>query len=169
MNLTNYELVLGKTSFCFDFDWSSFGHVYLRDSYYDDSGKVFRFERFGTLQEYLTDYLKSRSPITGTFEYTISVFHNGGYLGDVRIDNKVNVVPVVDVDQGTIRLKEPCLIRNVYDGFTVWFGDWELWDIFYSGAEGQFSYVEGEYSAGCTLDAKSYSFQAIVDGKSKAF
>ena len=31
------------------------------------------------------------------------------------------------------------------------------------------SYVEGAYSAGCTLGDKAYSFQAIVDGKSKEY
>lgn len=35
--MTNYELILGQTSFTFAFDYSTFGHVYLRDGYYDAS------------------------------------------------------------------------------------------------------------------------------------
>jgi hypothetical protein len=169
VNLTNYELVLGKTSFCFDFRWDTFGHVYLKESVYDASDKTFRFERFDSLLDYLDGYLKGRSPMTGTYEYPVSVFRNSGYLGDVHVDNSVKVVPVVDADEGTVCLKEPCLIRNVYDGFSIRFEDWELWDIFYSGTEGKFSYVDGAYSAGCTLGDKAYSFQAIVDGKSKEY
>jgi len=169
VSLTNYELVLGKTSFCFDFDWSSFGHVYLKGSEYDSSEKVFRFERFDSLKEYLEEYVRDRAPYSGTFEYGVSTFRNSGMLGDVKVDNNVRVTPVLDADKGTMYLKEPCLIRNVYDGFNLMFTDWELWDIFYGGAEGTFSYEEGAYVAGCTLEGNAYSFQAIVDGKSKEY
>jgi len=161
VNNTNYELILGQTSFSFSMDYSTFGHVYLRESYYDEDTKTFRFKRYDTLLDYLEDTAANAS------QCHVMTFDNNGTLGGVSINNRVNVY--FDVSDGKITdgVARSFIIRNVYDGFTVKFGNFIFEDVFYAGLCGTFSYNESDpYVASCTLGETSYAFQAIKDAKS---
>ncbi len=163
VNKTNYEVILGQTSFNVAFDYSTFGHVYKYNSYYDESTDTFRFKRYDSLLDYLEaeNLTKSR--------YNATVFTIKGTLGGVFISNSVNV-PLVSVS-GSLSTKDEdvsILIRNVYNGFEVSFDNFTFnGDVFYKGVKGKFVYDESNpYVASCVLGSKTYTFQAIMDSKS---
>lgn len=161
VNNTNYELILGQTSFSFSLDYSTFGHVYMRKSYFDESTKTFRFKRYSTLLDYLKDMR-----VTSTRQ-EVTTFENSGMLGDVSINNKVDVRLTVRDGMISEDVDRSFTIRNVYDGFSIKFREFEFEDVFYEGLEGTFSYDEGDpYVASCTLGKDKYVFQAIKDAKS---
>ena len=161
VNNTNYELILGQTSFNFSLDYSTFGHVYLKESYYDESTGTFRFKRYDTLLDYLAETGISTSKIK------VTTFENSGKLGDVSINNKVDVYLTVSKGKISEEAGRSFIIRNVYDGFTVKFYDFAFENVFYGGLSGTFSYAESNpYVASCTLGGNSYTFQAIKDAKS---
>ena len=161
VNMTNYELILGQTSFTFAFDYSTFGHVYLRDGYYDASTDTFRFKRYGTLLSYLEDLKQTKD-----VEY-VTVFSNSGQLGGVNINNNVPIC--FSVKNGVIQKakKEPFTIRNVYDKFSITIGTFLFDDVYYGEVKGRFVYDESNpYVASCELGDKKYVFQAIKDAVS---
>lgn len=161
VNKTNYELILGQTSFCFSFDYSTFGHVYKREAYYDSANKTFRFKRYDTLQDYLS---QTKTTLNNKF---VTLFSNEGSLSGVRIKNTISVY--MSTKDGVIidDNREPFIIRNVYNRFNMEFSTFSFDDVFYEGVSGVFHYKESEpYVASCTLGGKNYVFQAIQDGKS---
>jgi hypothetical protein len=116
VNRTNYELILGQTSFSFAFDYSTFGHVYRRNSYYDEETKTFRFTRYDTM----IDYLKATDETWS--DMCVTTFENSGNLNDVKIRNTVKVI--LSVKDGVIQNPDEIfLIRNVYDGFDITFSN----------------------------------------------
>lgn len=161
VNNTNYELILGQTSFSFSLDYSTFGHVYMRQSYYDESSKTFRFKRYDTLLDYLEDTGETAT------QREVMIFENSGMLGDVSINNKVSVYFTVRDGKISEEIDRSFIIRNVYDKFTVKFQNFDFEDVFYEGLDGTFSYSEEDpYVASCTLGKSRYTFQAIKDAKS---
>lgn len=160
VSLTNYELILGQTSFSFVMDYSSFGHVYLQDSYYDDETDTFRFKRYDSFLEYITD-----KQCSANSEYCMSVSCSG-VLGGVKVSNSTSVR--FSSDKGELRnMNRSYQIRNVYDGFKLEFSDFKYKDAFYGSEEGKFSYDESNpYVASCSVGGAYYTFQTIKDGKS---
>lgn len=161
VNKTNYELILGQTSFCFSFDYSTFGHVYMRKSYYDDKSGTFRFKRYGTLLDYLS---QTKKTLDSKF---VTLFSNEGKLSGVIIKNDIYVY--MSTKDGVIIAdkKEPFIIRNVYDGFSMRFSPFSFDDVYYGEIKGVFHYNASDpYVASCNIGGKEYVFQAIQDGKS---
>lgn len=161
---TNYELILGQTSFSFDLDLDSFGHVYLKTAVYDEEEGAYVYTRFDSLKEYLEE---GRGGSTAN-DTEFTQFTNSGEMGGVKIENKVSVR--YDISGAALVSSDPFIIRNVYDGFKVSFGDFRSTaddNIFYSGVSGTFSYdSKNPHVASCVLDGRTYTFQAIVDGVS---
>ena len=161
VNKTNYELILGQTSFSFSFDYSTFGHVYLRKSYYDAESGVFRFKRYDTLQDYLSD---TKPSVNGLNATTLEI---SGKLGGVSIKNTVGVNMIVNNGDIQAASKASVIIRNLYDGFELKFSQFRYLDAYYGKTTGKFRYDEKQpYVASCTLGGDSYTFQAIKDGVS---
>ena len=160
VNRTNYELILGQTSFSFAFDYSTFGHVYRRNSYYDEETKTFRFTRYDTM----IDYLKATDETWS--DMCVTTFENSGNLNDVKIRNTVKVI--LSVKDGVIQNPDEIfLIRNVYDGFDITFSNFMFRDVYYGGKSGKFRYSESTpYRADCTLGDENLVFQAIKDARS---
>ena len=162
VNRTNYELILGQTSFSFAFDYSTFGHVYLKKSYYDAGTDTYRFKRYATLQAYLSD-----TRLTGSYSYASSL-SNSGTLSGVSISNSVSIK--FAVEGGVIKPADngSFIIRNVYDGFSMEVSDYSFEDIYYKGIKGKFQYDESDpYVASCELNGKKYVFQTIKDARSE--
>lgn len=161
VNKTNYELILGQTSFSFSFDYSTFGHVYLRKSYYDAESGVFRFKRYDTLRDYLSD---TKPSVNGLNATTLEI---SGKLGGVSIKNTVGVNMIVNNGDIQAASKASVIIRNLYDGFELKFSQFRYLDAYYGKTTGKFRYDEKQpYVASCTLGGDSYTFQAIKDGVS---
>ncbi len=161
VNKTNYELILGQTSFAFSLDYSTFGHVYLEESYYDAATDTYRFKRYDSLLDYLSD-----TKLTENDNYA-SLLRNSGNLAGVDILNKTYIRFMVR--NGVIQNTEyePFIIRNVYDGFKIEVGDFSFRDAYYKGISGEFHYDESApFVASCVLNGKEYEFQAIKDGTS---
>ena len=161
VNRTNYELILGQTSFSFSFDYSTFGHVYLKKAYYDESTDIYRFKRYDTFIDYLADTkpFDSRGSVT-----TLAI---SGTLGGVSIKNTVGVS--LYVNNGNIEAASygPFIIRNVYNNFELNFTQFRYYDAYYGKTVGKFRYSEADpYVASCTLGENTYTFQAIKDGVS---
>ncbi len=161
VNKTNYELILGQTSFSFSFDYSTFGHVYERKAYYDSVTDTYRFKRYDTM----LDYLAQTTPALD-HKYATTLM-NEGVLSGVTIRNSIPVYlnskdGVVVADKN-----EPFIIRNVYDGFTMKFTSFSVKDMYYGEVEGTFHYKASDpYRASITIGGKEYVFQAILDSRS---
>ena len=161
VNRTNYELILGQTSFSFSFDYSTFGHVYLKKSYYDESSDVYRFRRYDTFVEYLAATKPSDS---GSNVTTLAI---SGMLGGVSIKNTVGVSLYVSNGNIQAASRGPFIIRNVYNNFELQFVQFKYRDAYYGKTTGKFRYKEADpYVASCTLGDDTYTFQAIKDGVS---
>ena len=159
VNRTNYELILGQTSFSFLFDFSTFGHVYNKTAYYDSVDDIFRFKRYDTFLDYLSETKPTQK------HFICGTFFNSGKLGGVSIDNKCFVY--LTVQDGVIQGEDMSLIRNVYDKFAVKVDSFAFIDAYYEGQDGTFTYDESTpYEASCTFGDKRYGFQAIKDAKS---
>lgn len=173
VNKSNYELVIGKTSFSFGFDLSSFGQCYVRKTSVKNEGgkKTIEFQRFDSLNSFLSS---TTSSITGTQKLT--TFYNSGFLNGSRIDNNIEINYRI-LSNHTLELfslekkvEGPCLIRNVYDGFDLKFNCFEVNlggvnIVSYAPVTGKFHYKEGEYFAEPELNGKTYKVQTIIDGK----
>ena len=159
---TNYELILGQTSFAFAIDWSTFGFCYSKYAKKDADG-IWRFRRF----ESFNDYLENSGYNSSETNFETSRFRNSGSLNGVKIENSVG-----------IKIKNNYhLIRNVYNNFKIAFDDFiapaggdNNNTVLYLGKEGKFYYdPNNQYKAKCTVGSKAYEFQAIVDGVSSPF
>ncbi len=161
VNRTNYELLLGKTSFSFSLDYSSFGHVYLKKAYYDAGTATYRFKRYGTFMEYLTG-----QSVTDSDAYVMSL-RNSGYLDGSRINTTVYIHLAASGGVISTTKFSSFLIRNVYDGFNLEFSPFTFHDAYYGSVSGTFSYdVSSPYTASCTINGRKYTFQAIKDAVS---
>lgn len=161
VNKTNYELILGQTSFSFSFDYSTFGHVYHKKAYYDESTDTFRFKRYDSFLDYL-DAVKPTATQSDVTTFIIS-----GRLGGVSIRNTVGIS--LYVNNGVLKGSsvESVTIRNLYDRFDLQFAQFRFRDAYYGTTKGEFRYSESNpYVATCELDGKKYVFQAIKDGVS---
>ena len=159
VNKTNYELILGQTSFSFCFDYSTFGHVYIRKAYYDDMTDTYRFKRYDSLEEYVADKNLNVS------KAYVGALMNSGTLAGITVRNWVNFY--FSANDGAIVDLEPYLIRNVYNNFTIEIPMFSHEDIFYMGFKGIFVYDESDpYIASCKTSDRTYTFQAIKDAKS---
>lgn len=159
VNKTNYELILGQTSFSFSFDYSTFGHVYISKAYYDSMTDTYRFKRYDSMMEYIsaTGLSVSKTYIGG--------LENSGTLAGVKIRNSVLIY--FSAQDGAIVELPPSIIRNVYDNFTIEIPMFSFKDVFYGGSKGTFSYDESNpYVASCEIGGRKYTFQAIKDAKS---
>lgn len=173
VNRSNYELVIGKTSFSFGFDLSSFGQCYIRKTFVKEENgeKVIEFQRYDSLMSFLS----STSTII-TSRQTLTNFRNSGYLNGSKIDNSITIYyrPLSNRSLEIFALENdvegPCLIRNVYDGFNLKFDNVEVNlggsnIVSYAPVSGTFHYVEGEYVAKPELGGMTYRVQTIIDGK----
>lgn len=165
VNTTNYELILGQTSFSFSFDYSTFGHVYLKKAYYDAASETYRFKRYDTFADYLAGTKPSDSA-----GVRVTTLISSGILGGVSIRNTVEVKLYVSGGNILAYSKGPFTIRNVYNGFALQFIRFSYRDAYYGNTEGKFHYKESDpYVASCDLGDDTYTFQAIKDGTSAPF
>ncbi len=159
VNKTNYELILGQTSFSFSFDYSTFGHVYLRDAYYDSATDTYRFKRYDSLKEYVED-----TNLTVDKAH-VGALTNSGSLAGVKVNNRVLIY--FSAKNGTIVELAPYIIRNVYDNFTIEVPLFSFEDVYYGRSTGTFSYDESNpYVASCEIGGSKCTFQAIKDARS---
>lgn len=173
VNKTNYELVLGQTSFHFIMDWDSFGQCYHDEWSFeeDGSGGTYRAKRYASLKEYVrAEYGISH------YESTIGYLVNKGSLQGTEIHTSAKVS--ICLKNGEIVEGESMRINNVYDGFEICLSNNEslnfsdnmvkVIDVAYVSARGRFRYDKDRfpYKASCSLGKSSYEFQAIKDGVS---
>lgn len=198
VNRTNYELILGQTSFSFRLDMDTFGPCYVNETRKGEDG-VIRFKRYSSLREYLQEFREMfgayvwydkpyQAPHTirpgETMSWKISDMKNSGNLGGVGIKNEVDIPLYFSLEKGFTFETE--LIRNVYDGFLIEFRDFRFPDIkkggsgsgtittnpriFYKGKNGRFHYREtaAPFVASCDLGS-TCEFQAIKDAVSAPY
>ncbi len=160
VNLTNYELLLGETSLNISMDYSSFGHVYLKKAYYDADTDTYRFKRYDTFLEYLADQNITENDVS------VMSIGNHGKLNGTNINTTTYIR--LAVSNGVINTTKfrSFLIRNVYNRFSIDLSYFVFHDAYYSFASGQFIYEGSPYTASCTINGKTYTFQAIKDAVS---
>lgn len=179
---TNYELILGQTSFSFVLDPDSFPQCYLCGSG-SWEGDTFYFKRYANLQEWAEDLPPISIPVRNS---SCGILRNTGSLNGSAIDNTVPICFDVTADRKIVfhgaGSPDPSIIRNVYDGFSIrlmqtagaydylsFYGRDGFFKVHYLGISGEFSYEDGSHVASCTLNGNKYDFQTIVDGRSTTF